>query len=77
MTSPASDEWSLLAEGYEDITVPRFQPMHQAMAKYAINYIQHQNIGDKLIKILDFGTGTDGISTISLSNLCLLRLRSW
>lgn len=56
MTSPdsESDEWSLLAEGYEDVTVPRFQPMHQSMANYALDHIQ----GGGPNKILDFGTGT-------------------
>ena len=59
MTSPATDEWSLLAEAYQDVTVPRFQPMYDTMAKCVIDFIQSNGRVDGPWNILDFGTGKD------------------
>ena len=53
-----NDEWSLLAQSYHDVLLPRFQPLYDTMAKFAIDRILSKHLNEPS-KLLDYGTGTD------------------
>jgi hypothetical protein len=52
----SNDEWSLLAQSYHDVLLPRFQPLYQTMATFAIDRIQSKHHNEPS-RILDYGTG--------------------
>ena len=51
------NEWSLIAQSYEDVLRPRFEPLYQSMANAVIQYIR-SNSGQQPLKLLDYGTGS-------------------
>ena len=52
----ANDEWSLLAPSYHDVLLPRFQPLYDTMATFAVDRIQSRHLGQPS-RVLDYGTG--------------------
>ncbi|CAF0983541.1 unnamed protein product [Rotaria sordida] len=53
----SSNEWSLLAQSYQDVFVPRFQLLYDTMAHYAVKKIQSNDTRDEY-QLLDYGTGS-------------------
>ncbi|CAF3201529.1 unnamed protein product [Rotaria sp. Silwood2] len=53
----AYDDWSTLAPSYQDVFLPRFQPMYDTIAHYVVKKIQSKDTNDEY-KVLDYGTGT-------------------
>ncbi|CAF3843771.1 unnamed protein product [Rotaria sp. Silwood1] len=51
------DDWSALAPSYQDVFLPRFQPMYDTIAHYIVKKIQSKDTNDEY-KVLDYGTGT-------------------
>jgi hypothetical protein len=52
----SNNEWSLLAQSYEDVLRPRFELLYNCIASVVVNYIRSNNKNDKF-KVLDYGTG--------------------
>ncbi|CAF4157984.1 unnamed protein product [Rotaria sp. Silwood2] len=52
----AYDDWSTLASSYQDVFLPRFQPMYDTIAHYVVKKIQSKDTNDEY-KVLDYGTG--------------------
>lgn len=50
------DEWSILAKSYEEVLLPRFEPLYDRIAEIIIAHIASRETNPKW-KILDFGTG--------------------
>jgi hypothetical protein len=53
----SNDEWASIAYSYEDVLLPRFQPLYDIIANIAVNKIK-LNKKDRC-KILDYGTGNN------------------
>ena len=51
-----NNEWTLLAQSYEEVLLPRFQPLYQTMAKFVVGQIQSRE-SKMYYKVLDYGTG--------------------
>ncbi|CAF3731208.1 unnamed protein product [Rotaria sp. Silwood1] len=49
------DDWSALAPSYQDVFLPRFQPMYDTIAHYIVKKIQSKDTNDEY-KVLDYGT---------------------
>ncbi|CAF1358238.1 unnamed protein product [Rotaria sordida] len=52
----SSNEWSQLAQTYQDLFVPRLQPLYDTMAHYAVKKIQSNDTKGEY-QLLDYGTG--------------------
>lgn len=77
MTTPASDGWSALAEPYEDVIVPRLQPLYDAMAMYAIDHLRNESHSGEPSKVLDFGTGMAEVTMNGPSVMLYFVPRTW
>ena len=51
-----SDEWSVLSDAYEDVLLPRFQPLYNFIANLILKRIT-SNPQEKKLRLLDYGTG--------------------
>ncbi|CAF3779057.1 unnamed protein product [Rotaria sp. Silwood1] len=49
------DDWSALAPSYQDVFLPRFQPMYDTIAHYVVKKIQSKDTNEEY-KVLDYGT---------------------
>ncbi len=52
----SDNEWSSLAQSYEDALRPRFEPLYNYIANTVVKQVQSNNEKHKL-KLLDYGTG--------------------
>ncbi|CAF3469157.1 unnamed protein product [Rotaria sp. Silwood1] len=57
------NEWSQLAQSYQDVLLPRFQPLYDTMAHYVVKKIQSNDRGGEY-QLLDYGTGTYDIRVL-------------
>ncbi|CAF0783154.1 unnamed protein product [Adineta ricciae] len=51
-----SDEWSVLSGAYEDVLLPRFQPLYNFLANLILKHIA-SSPQEKKLRLLDYGTG--------------------
>jgi len=51
-----NNEWSSIAQSYEEVLRPRFELLYNCIASVVVNYIQSNSKNDKF-KVFDYGTG--------------------
>ncbi len=52
----SDNEWSSLAQSYEGVFRPRFEPLYDCIANAVVKRIQSNNSKQK-VQLLDYGTG--------------------
>lgn len=52
----SDNEWSSLAQSYEGVFRPRFEPLYNCIANAVVKQIQSNN-GKQKFQLLDYGTG--------------------
>ncbi len=60
----SDNEWSSLAQSYEGVFRPRFEPLYNCIANAVVKQIQSNNEKQKF-QLFDYGTG---LIDISISN---------
>ena len=58
-----NNEWSLMAHSYQDVFLPRLQPLYDILASFVVREIGSNHVRHKY-KLLDYGTGKDNIYII-------------
>lgn len=53
------DEWTLLADAYDDVLLTRLQPLYDCVARLVLGHIEVNK--NEQHKLLDYGTGTSVI----------------
>lgn len=56
MATEEENEWSVLAQSYENVLRPRFDQLYNSIASFVVKYIRSNNEKNKS-KVLDYGTG--------------------
>jgi hypothetical protein len=51
-----NNEWSLMAHSYQDVFLPRLQPLYDIMASFVVREVESNHAKCKY-KVLDYGTG--------------------
>jgi len=58
-----NDEWSLMAHSYQDVLLPRLQPLYDILASCVVREIEFSHATHKY-EVLDYGTGKANIHFI-------------